>query len=111
MLVKYGVNSGFTTLGSAKDYILSSSAAVLRRQQFLIRSLGGGYTDQTTQRRMQQVNSMSGTALEAESDSILRAISPTLDPNRHKGQAGKIAVIGGCHVSTLVLHILLLFQP
>ncbi|KAK2646930.1 hypothetical protein Ddye_022125 [Dipteronia dyeriana] len=100
MLVKYGVNSGFTTLGSAKDYILSSSAAVLRRQQFLIRSLGGGYTDQTTQRRMQQVNSMSGTALEADFESILRAITPILDPNRHKGQAGKIAVIGGCREYT-----------
>ncbi|KAK1592835.1 hypothetical protein Q3G72_031162 [Acer saccharum] len=43
---------------------------------------------------------MSGTALEANSESILRAISPILDPNRHKGQAGKIAVIGGCRVYT-----------
>ncbi|KAK1562846.1 hypothetical protein Q3G72_017898 [Acer saccharum] len=39
---------------------------------------------------------MSGTALEANSESILRAISPILDPNIHKGQAGKVAVIGGC---------------
>ena len=89
MLIKYGVNSGITSFGSAKVYILASSAAVLRRQQFLIRSLGG-YTDQTTQRRMQQVNSMSGTALEADSETILRAITPTLDPNRHKGQAGEL---------------------
>ncbi|KAK1562307.1 hypothetical protein Q3G72_009857 [Acer saccharum] len=99
MLIKYGVNSGIISFGSAKDYILASSAAVLRRQQFLIRSLGG-YTDQTTQRRMQQVNSMSGTALEADSETILRAITPILDPNRHKGQAGKIAVIGGCREYT-----------
>ncbi|KAI9193762.1 hypothetical protein LWI28_000053 [Acer negundo] len=100
MLIKYGLNSGITSFGSAKDYILASSAAVLRRQQFLIRSLGGGYTDQTIQRRMQKVNSMSGTALEADSESILRAITPILDPNRHKGQAGKIAVIGGCREYT-----------
>ncbi|KAK0608499.1 hypothetical protein LWI29_031640 [Acer saccharum] len=99
MLIKYGVNSGIISFGSAKDCILASSAAVLRRQQFLIRSLGG-YTDQTTQRRMQQVNSMSGTALEADSETILRAITPILDPNRHKGQAGKIAVIGGCREYT-----------
>ncbi|KAL5782536.1 hypothetical protein ACOSP7_007565 [Xanthoceras sorbifolium] len=99
MLIKYGVISGFNSLGSAKDYIVASSAAVLRRQQFLIRSLGG-YTDQTNQRRMQEVKSMSGTALEADSESILRAISPILDPNRHKGQAGKIAVIGGCREYT-----------
>ncbi|KAK1563122.1 hypothetical protein Q3G72_022683 [Acer saccharum] len=43
---------------------------------------------------------MSGTALEADSESILKAITPILDPNRHKGQAGKIAVIGGCCVYT-----------
>ncbi|TXG71964.1 hypothetical protein EZV62_000543 [Acer yangbiense] len=44
---------------------------------------------------------MSGTALVADSESILRAITPILDPNRHKGQAGKIAVIGGCRVYTV----------
>ncbi|KAK4856102.1 hypothetical protein QYF36_014094 [Acer negundo] len=46
------------------------------------------------------LNSMSGTALEDDSESILRAITPILDPNRHKVQAGKIAVIGGCRVYT-----------
>lgn len=86
MLVRYGVNSGFTS-------------AVLRRQQFLIRTLGG-YTDQTNKRTMQQVKSRSWTGLEADSESILRAITPILDPNRHKGQAGKIAVIGGCREYT-----------
>ncbi|KAK3211764.1 hypothetical protein Dsin_016470 [Dipteronia sinensis] len=73
----YGLNSGFTSL--------ASSAAVLKRQQFLTMSLGGCNTDQTAQRRMQQVNSISGTALEVDFESILRAITPILDPNRHKG--------------------------
>ncbi|XP_026378592.1 ATP-dependent (S)-NAD(P)H-hydrate dehydratase-like [Papaver somniferum] len=33
-------------------------------------------------------------------ESILRRITPTLDPSRHKGQAGKVAVIGGCREYT-----------
>ncbi|KAM5558656.1 hypothetical protein ABKV19_020376 [Rosa sericea] len=37
---------------------------------------------------------------EADAENVLRAITPTLDPNRHKGQAGKIAVIGGCREYT-----------
>lgn len=31
---------------------------------------------------------------------IIRKITPKLDPSRHKGQAGKIAVIGGCREYT-----------
>ncbi|XP_043811086.1 ATP-dependent (S)-NAD(P)H-hydrate dehydratase isoform X2 [Manihot esculenta] len=38
--------------------------------------------------------------LEADAENILRAITPSLDPTRHKGQAGKIAVIGGCREYT-----------
>ncbi|OVA16281.1 YjeF C-terminal domain [Macleaya cordata] len=40
------------------------------------------------------------TTVEADAESILRKITPTLDPNRHKGQAGKVAVIGGCREYT-----------
>ncbi|KAK4587151.1 hypothetical protein RGQ29_024037 [Quercus rubra] len=76
-----------------------ASSAVIRRQQFLIRTLGG-YTDQTHLKRMQQTKAMSGTAFEADSENILRAITPNLDPSKHKGQAGKIAVIGGCREYT-----------
>ncbi|KAK9992527.1 hypothetical protein SO802_027512 [Lithocarpus litseifolius] len=98
MFVKHGMNSQFALLGSVKHCMLASSA-VFRRQQFLIRTLGG-YTDQTHLKRMQQTKAMSGTAFEADSENILRAITPNLDPSKHKGQAGKIAVIGGCREYT-----------
>ncbi|XP_044497824.1 ATP-dependent (S)-NAD(P)H-hydrate dehydratase isoform X2 [Mangifera indica] len=49
---------------------------------------------------MQAMKTMSASPLEADSENILRAITPTLDPSRHKGQAGKIAVIGGCREYT-----------
>ncbi|GAB2215787.1 hypothetical protein Drorol1_Dr00020188 [Drosera rotundifolia] len=39
-------------------------------------------------------------AIEADAVSILRSITPTLDPTKHKGQAGKVAVIGGCREYT-----------
>ncbi|XP_022979515.1 ATP-dependent (S)-NAD(P)H-hydrate dehydratase [Cucurbita maxima] len=76
-----------------------ASSAVFRRQQFLIRSLGG-FGDCTHQNRRQQIKAMSGTSMEADAENILRAITPSLDPKRHKGQAGKIAVIGGCREYT-----------
>ncbi|XP_024175518.1 ATP-dependent (S)-NAD(P)H-hydrate dehydratase [Rosa chinensis] len=82
-----------------------ASSAVLRRQQLVIRCLGG-YSDHninTNQKPMQGVRFSSGAAsfsLEADAENVLRAITPTLDPNRHKGQAGNIAVIGGCREYT-----------
>lgn len=90
MFVKHGMNSQFPLLGSAKHCMLASSA-VLRRQQFLIRTLGG-YSDQIHLKRMQQTKAMSGTALEADAENILRAITPNLDPSKHKGQAGVLAI-------------------
>ncbi|KAM0962925.1 hypothetical protein ACFX2A_022463 [Malus domestica] len=102
MLIKHGINSGFVARTCL--YMLGSSG-VLRRQQFLIRSLGvGGCSDRNTitnQKAMQGIRKFtSPPSLEADAESVLRAISPTLDPNRHKGQAGKIAVIGGCREYT-----------
>ena len=41
---------------------------------------------------MQQTKAMSGTAFEADSENILRAITPNLDPSKHKGQAGELAI-------------------
>ncbi|CAK9139231.1 unnamed protein product [Ilex paraguariensis] len=38
--------------------------------------------------------------IEADALNVLRSITPTLDLTRHKGQAGKIAVIGGCREYT-----------
>ncbi|KAE8714578.1 ATP-dependent (S)-NAD(P)H-hydrate dehydratase [Hibiscus syriacus] len=88
------MNSGFSSL---------ASSAVLRGQQFLIRSLGGySVSDITHQKkRMEAVKCSSGGAsLEADAECVLRAITPSLDPRRHKGQAGNIAVIGGCREYT-----------
>ncbi|MCD7468842.1 hypothetical protein HAX54_007350 [Datura stramonium] len=48
---------------------------------------------------MQSVIS-SGPSLEADSVSILRSIIPGLESTKHKGQAGKIAVVGGCREYT-----------
>eukprot|EP00268_Persea_americana_P025239 TRINITY_DN2459_c0_g1_i5.p1 TRINITY_DN2459_c0_g1~~TRINITY_DN2459_c0_g1_i5.p1 ORF type:complete len:212 (-),score=37.18 TRINITY_DN2459_c0_g1_i5:567-1202(-) len=39
-------------------------------------------------------------AIAADAEQFIRRITPSLDPNRHKGQAGKIAVIGGCREYT-----------
>lgn len=79
MFVKHGMNQ----LSSSRNFTLSSSA-VLRRQHFLIRSLaGGGHSNYCTLNRMQETN-----PLEADAENILRAITPSLDPTRHKGQAG-----------------------
>lgn len=70
----------------------------------MIRCLGvGGYSDNNTntnQKIMQGIRFMSRASLEADAENVVRAITPTLDPNRHKGQAGKIAVIGGCREYT-----------
>ncbi|KAK9933432.1 hypothetical protein M0R45_020630 [Rubus argutus] len=102
MLIKHGLNCGF---GAKKNCIfMLASSAVLRRQQLVIRCLGvGGYSDHNTntnQKIMQGIRFMSGASLEADAENVVRAITPTLDPNRHKGQAGKIAVIGGCREYT-----------
>ncbi|KAF4350194.1 hypothetical protein F8388_013615 [Cannabis sativa] len=94
MLMKLGVNSGF----SATHCVLASPA-VLRRQEFLIRCLQG-YSNQGDQEKLQEVKAMGEPNLEAAAENILRAITPTLDPSKHKGQAGKIAVIGGCREYT-----------
>ncbi|KAG6726672.1 hypothetical protein I3843_02G080300 [Carya illinoinensis] len=98
MIVKHGMNCQFAFSGSKKDFMLASSA-IFRRQQFLIRSLGS-CTNQTHQKRMQGTKALSGTSLEPDAEHILRAITPTLDRNKHKGMAGKIAVIGGCREYT-----------
>ncbi|KAL0388648.1 UNVERIFIED_CONTAM: ATP-dependent (S)-NAD(P)H-hydrate dehydratase [Sesamum radiatum] len=79
-------------------------AAVIRRQQFLIRCLGGYSTSyknlSSTTIKMQSLMSGRGSSLEVDAISILRSITPSLDPSKHKGQAGKIAVVGGCREYT-----------
>ncbi|KAL4590257.1 hypothetical protein LXL04_003183 [Taraxacum kok-saghyz] len=82
-----------------------SYGSIVRRQQQLIRCLVGDYCSKDTLHlvnkgiRMQSVMG-GGGPLEVEALSILRSISPVLDSTKHKGQAGKIAVIGGCREYT-----------
>ncbi|CAL4988421.1 unnamed protein product [Urochloa decumbens] len=46
-------------------------------------------------------HAMAGSAVyEADAEAVVRRITPPLDRSRHKGQAGKIAVIGGCREYT-----------
>lgn len=83
------------------SYRLKSSSSVLRRQHFIIRSLGGGVGAGSNQVfRNKTVMESGHTALEADAENILREITPILDYTKHKGQAGKIAVIGGCREYT-----------
>ncbi|GFP83992.1 ATP-dependent (s)-NAD(P)H-hydrate dehydratase [Phtheirospermum japonicum] len=82
------------------------AAVVIRRQQFLIRCLGGynsnisskNFSNKTI--KMQSLVSGGAPSLEIDAISILRSITPSLDNSRHKGQAGKIAVVGGCREYT-----------
>ncbi|XAR54643.1 ATP-dependent NAD(P)H-hydrate dehydratase [Bertholletia excelsa] len=73
------------------------SSAVFRRQEFLVRAIGG---QQQTHHTNRMQSTMGGSGLEADALGILRSITPNLDLNRYKGQAGKIAVIGGCREYT-----------
>ncbi|KAG5560095.1 hypothetical protein RHGRI_003404 [Rhododendron griersonianum] len=76
-----------------------NSSAIIRRQQFLIRALGGCCSHQTHhQFRMQSMFSGSGLGadavqpkkgLDADACGILRLITPPVDPTRYKGQADR----------------------
>ncbi|XP_013628186.1 PREDICTED: ATP-dependent (S)-NAD(P)H-hydrate dehydratase-like isoform X2 [Brassica oleracea var. oleracea] len=92
MLVKHCVISALTR--STSHSPSSSSSTVLRRQQFLVRTLCASRTHLP-----KLIKAMSSTS-EADAESVLRTVTPSLDPERHKGQAGKIAVIGGCREYT-----------
>lgn len=94
------MSTGITHLNATKSGALVFSA-VLRRQRFLIRSLGGN-PDQSCGVKM--------NALEADAMSIIRKITPSLDLSRHKGQAGELIsslVYGILHLSfwTLVVSV------
>ncbi|OWM69845.1 hypothetical protein CDL15_Pgr025694 [Punica granatum] len=92
------MNARLPLYNSAKGCVFASSS-VLRRQQFLIRTLGG-CNSQSYQQRVGGIRSMAASGIEADADSILRAITPVLESTKHKGQAGKIAVVGGCREYT-----------
>uniref|UniRef100_A0A1D1XGB6 ATP-dependent (S)-NAD(P)H-hydrate dehydratase n=2 Tax=Anthurium amnicola TaxID=1678845 RepID=A0A1D1XGB6_9ARAE len=77
-----------------------ANSALFRRHHFLVRSLGGLPQLPHGERMAAEATSADKPGLEAEARSILRRITPPLDSARHKGQAGKIAVIGGCREYT-----------
>ncbi|MQL73548.1 hypothetical protein Taro_005917 [Colocasia esculenta] len=82
MMVTMMMGASPTLSAVASGHRLATASAVLRRQQFLIRSLQGGLERQAPAKAM-------GSALEADSRSIFRRITPPLDPARYKGQAGE----------------------
>lgn len=75
-----------------------ASSSVYRRQLFLIRSLGGYYCRVHMEGGRAVSSSLS--TLGADAEGVIRKITPILDLNFYKGQAGKVAVIGGCREYT-----------
>ncbi|RYR35436.1 hypothetical protein Ahy_A10g050580 isoform D [Arachis hypogaea] len=105
VLMKHVMSSQqLSLLSYANTCMLMASSSVYRRQQFLIRSLGGGIDHS---RNMQQ----DLRSVEVDAESVIRSITPALDPTRHKGQAGKIAVIGGCREYTDAAPIIKSYSP
>ncbi|THU50560.1 hypothetical protein C4D60_Mb06t21530 [Musa balbisiana] len=91
--------SGSIASSGCPEYCMWASSAVVRRQLFLIRSLGG-YCCRIHSHRMRGIQGANVEASETDTESIIRRVTPALDPIRYKGQAGKIAVIGGCREYT-----------
>ncbi|KAL2940606.1 ATP-dependent [Bienertia sinuspersici] len=94
MSISHAMSSWFTYLNPTKSCV-SVVSAVLRRQQFLIRSLGGT----PDQSRVTEMN-----ALEADAINIIRSITLTLDLSRHKGQAGKLAIDIYIYMAVCFIH-------
>lgn len=94
MLIRHRMSTRFTQLEATKSSV-SLLSAVLRRQRFLVTSLGGDPNHNHNHNHSIKMN-----ALEADALTIIRRITPSLDLSKHKGQAGKIAVIGGCREYT-----------
>ncbi|KAK8957052.1 ATP-dependent (S)-NAD(P)H-hydrate dehydratase [Platanthera zijinensis] len=75
-----------------------SSSSVYRRQLFVLRSLGVYCCRIHMEGGLAMRTGLSNLGDDAVG--IIRKITPKLDPSHHKGQAGKIAVIGGCREYT-----------
>ncbi|KAJ6811905.1 ATP-dependent (S)-NAD(P)H-hydrate dehydratase isoform X1 [Iris pallida] len=84
--------------GCLENRLLSSSP-IYRRQLFLIRSLGG-YCCRAHMEEGRGVPGVGVSTSQTDAETVIQRITPILDPSRHKGQAGKIAVIGGCREYT-----------
>ncbi|XP_044980425.1 ATP-dependent (S)-NAD(P)H-hydrate dehydratase [Hordeum vulgare subsp. vulgare] len=84
-----------------------AASPAFRRQLFLLRSLAptcvdGGRVSSSSLRlhAMSAAPAAAGPVYEADAEAVVRRITPPLDRARHKGQAGKIAIIGGCREYT-----------
>ncbi|KAH0459981.1 hypothetical protein IEQ34_010644 [Dendrobium chrysotoxum] len=89
----------FIDSSSCLENCMLASSSVCRRQLFLIRSLGG-YCCRVHMERGGRAISSSLSTLGADAEGVMRKITPKLDPSLYKGQAGKVAVIGGCREYT-----------
>ncbi|KAL5204354.1 hypothetical protein ABZP36_009225 [Zizania latifolia] len=94
-----------------------AASPAFRRQLFLLRLLsppfvlvpgGGGCSSSSSsssssgylRAHAMAASASAGPVYEADAEAVVRRITPPLDPAQHKGQAGKIAVIGGCREYT-----------
>lgn len=86
------INGGFDVAGRIEKYmrLSSPSCAVLRRQLFLIRTLGASYTSRTSYSQMERAHCSSISPPEADAEGVIRRITPVLDRTRYKGQAGTL---------------------
>ncbi|WVZ52611.1 hypothetical protein U9M48_003655 [Paspalum notatum var. saurae] len=94
--------------------LMWAASPAFRRQLVLLRSLlpcpshssvAAGFPSSTRcsstfLRASHAMATSAGTVYEADAEAVVRRITPPLDRARHKGQAGKIAVIGGCREYT-----------
>ncbi|XP_058757750.1 ATP-dependent (S)-NAD(P)H-hydrate dehydratase-like isoform X1 [Vicia villosa] len=97
MLMKHVImNCQLPLLCCANNCMLLASSPVFRRQRFLVRSFGGS----VDHCRNSGFGKMKSGQVLFDAEDVIRAITPALDQSRHKGQAGNIAVIGGCREYT-----------
>uniref|UniRef100_A0A0E0MEP2 ATP-dependent (S)-NAD(P)H-hydrate dehydratase n=1 Tax=Oryza punctata TaxID=4537 RepID=A0A0E0MEP2_ORYPU len=87
-----------------------AASPAFRRRLFLLRSLSpcaaalpnNTSSSSSSPSTFIRLNAMAASdpVYEADAEAVVRRITPPLDRARHKGQAGKIAVIGGCREYT-----------
>ncbi|TVU25814.1 hypothetical protein EJB05_28324 [Eragrostis curvula] len=83
-----------------------ATSPAFRRQLVLLRTLlpphpAAGSSSSASSSSSLRFRAMASSAVyEADAEAVIRRITPPLDRARHKGQAGKIAVIGGCREYT-----------
>ncbi|KAH9320973.1 hypothetical protein KI387_015612, partial [Taxus chinensis] len=95
-IINHAISSCYTLLQSL-PYI-TYSQTLYRRQKLVItcqqRTAG------TIRGKASESKALMENLSQADASEIVKSITPLLDIGRHKGQAGKIAVIGGCREYT-----------